>query len=323
MSTLANTLQTLSLDFGNFELKSFDGRQVNRIRSIQLPLAGGQKALKATDKSPVVELDGQRWHVGTQAARYPQQSQATVQGDKVKLAQLHLAACIAHSGSYRLIVSHHSTDDYGSFLRSTLLGEHSYHRNGQPLLVSVSSVQIIDEGRGAYELAKQQGYVPQRGYTVVIDLGGSTWTSSVYAADGELIDHSPHERQGTFALAGAIAKDERLHKPLLEQFSITSPDPVVIQDGFKAGHYYQESNICWADWLAEYLDPWWAGIVATLKSQYQQHLPKVKRFLITGGGAHLISHKVAASPIFLVCPDAPTANVRGGFYLSQSSLVTA
>lgn len=318
----AAAVNTLSLDFGNFTLKAFDGHDVTTIRSLQTPLAQGQRILKGIPDSPVVELNGQRWHVGKQCQRYPS-TEATVTGDKARLAQLHLAACIAQSGTYRLVVSHHSPLEYEAFLKAALLGKHHYRRNGTWIEISISRVDVIAEGWGAYHLTKHQGYLPTKGYTVLIDLGGSTWLSSVYAADGEVVDHDVHERQGTFALAAAIAKDTRLSQPLMECFSVTSPDPILIQDGFQQGHVYGDSDLSWATWLPEYLDPWWKRIVQTLKARYQSYLPNVRRFLVTGGGSNLVIHKLAGSSAFFVLPEASVANVQGAYLAMQTRLVTA
>ena len=311
--------QLLSLDLGNFGLRAFDGDTVKTIRSLQTPLAKGQRVLSASEASPIIELDGQRWHVGSQC-RYYRSSEATVTGDKTQLAQLHLASCIAESGDYQLIASHHSPDAYQDFLASALIGDHHYVRNETLIDIAVQSVEVIPEGYGSYHLACMHNYVPSRGYTVLIDIGGSTWLSTVYAANGQVIDHDAHERQGTYALATEIANDDRLRRPLIERYSITSPDPVVIQEGFCANHYYGESDLCWVEWLPEYLDPWWKGITQTLKARYQPHLPSVRRFLVTGGGSHLVAHKLVASDAFIVLPDSDTASVQGAYFAFESAL---
>jgi len=310
----------LSLDFGNYELKSFDGRQVTKIRSLQRQLATGQKTLLASETSPVIELDGDRWHVGSQAGRYPSY-EATVQTDKTRLAQLHLAACINQSGHYDLVVSHHSPENYSDFLKAALLGKHSYTRNGQQIEVVVDSVAVVLEGSGAYKLAQVRNYIPARGYTILIDLGGSTWVSALYASDGELISSTAHEREGTYALAVAIASDSRLQKALQETTSVSSPDPSVILEGLAKGNFYGESDLCWGEWFEEYLSPWWKGITQSLKSGYQSYLPSVKRFIVTGGGANLVSPKIAASPVFLVLPECSTANVQGAYFAVKAQVV--
>jgi len=311
--TTAKKCTLLSLDFGNYELKSFDGRQVTKIRSLQSVIATGQKPLLASEASPIIEMDGIRWHVGSQAGRYPSY-EATVQGEKTRLAQIHLAACISQSGCYDLVISHHSPDNYGKVLKGALLGKHSYQRNGLQVDVSINSVTVVLEGSGAYQLAKARNYIPTRGYTIVIDLGGSTWVSALYASDGELISSTAYERKGTYALAVAIASDSRLQKALQESTSVSSPDTSVILEGLAKDNFYGESELCWGEWLGEYLDPWWKGIVQALKSGYQSHMPSVKRIVVTGGGANLVSPKVAASPAFLVLPECSTANVQGAYH---------
>jgi len=317
--TNATKRTLLSLDFGNYELKSFDGRQVVKIRSLQRQLATGQKTLLASDTSPIIEMDGDRWHVGSQAGRYPSY-EATVQTDKTRLAQLHLAACVGQSGHYDLVVSHHSPENCTDFLKAALLGKRSYTRNGQQIDVVVDSVTVVLEGSGAYQLAKARNYIPDRGYTIVIDLGGSTWVSALYASDGELIASTAHEREGTYALAIAIASDSRLQKALQESTSVSSPDPSVILEGLAKGNYYGESELCWSEWLGDYLDPWWKGITQSLKSGYQSYLPSVKRFIVTGGGANLVSPKIAASPVFLVMPECSTANVQGAYHAVKTQV---
>lgn len=308
--------QVVSLDFGNYQLKTFDGTHTRAIRSIHRQLTPGQRVLRGSDVSPIVELGGDRFHVGHQAAKYAS-SEATVTQDKAQLAQLHLAATITASGTYHLVVSHHSPDEYRHVLMDALLGEHHFIRNGAAIAVTVASVDVIPEGMGAYHRAKALGYLPRRGYTCVIDLGGSTWISSLYDSEGELIAHDPHDREGTYALALQISQDSRLRDPLRQGYRITAPDPSVVMDGLAHDHHYGETPITWGPWLEDYLSPWWKGIVSTLKSTYQAQLPMVQRFLITGGAAPLVSPRVAASKAFLVMPEPGLANVQGAIALVE------
>lgn len=311
-----------SLDFGNYALKSMTSDDAPLlIRSAHCEIAKGQKPLKASHSSPHVELDDKLYHVGSQALKYSAY-QPTVTQDKATLAKLHLAASIAQSGRYHLVVSHHSPDEYAELLTRSLIGRHVWRRNGQPVGVTVESVDVVPEGWGAYQLAKMRGYVPRRGYTVLIDLGGSTWLSSVYDEDGDRIAHDTHDREGCYSLAVQISQDDRLKSALREGYRITAPDPSAIMDGFTNQHYYAQTPICWAEWLPEYLDPWWRGIVNTLKSVYQNHLPSVQRFIVTGGASHLISAKVATSPAFVVMPDPSTANVIGAWHATRSHHAT-
>lgn len=312
-----------SLDFGNYALKvmTSEAEPPISIRSAHCEIARGQKPLASNESSPHVELDGKLYHVGTQALRYAA-NQPTVTQDKADLARLHMAATLTESGVYHLVVSHHSPDEYAQKLCTALIGRHAWRRNGIPVGVTVESVDVIPEGWGAYQLAKMRNYVPQRGYTVLIDLGGSTWLSSIYDESGDRIAHDTHDREGCYSLAVQISQDDRLKAALREGYRITAPDPSVIMDGFANQHYYAQTPICWGEWLPEYLDPWWKGIVSTLKSVYQHHLPNVQRFVVTGGASHLISAKVATSPAFIVMPDPSLSNVIGAWHATRSRHAT-
>jgi hypothetical protein len=82
-------------------------------------------------------------------------------------------------------------------------------------------------------------------------------------------------------------------------------------DGFRVDHTYADTDLSWADWLDEYLDPWFKGIFQTVKAQYTPYMPRVTRFLVTGGGSHLIADRLQGHPLFAVMGDPQFANVRG------------
>lgn len=313
----------LALDPGNFAVKSCDGSGQRAIRSVQYRLPKGINTLKATAASPVVEIDGTRFHVGFQALKYRSYEQ-TVNGDKSQLAKLHFyAACPIASGPLDLIVSHHSPDSAGGTIAKALSGKHSFKKNGKACEVIVSSVRVVSEGIGAYWKAKQLGLVPETGYTIVIDLGGSTWLYRVIDADGDIIDEGVGDRLGAVYLACQIAADERLRSPL-RRYQVTSPNPGSILDGFTMGHTYEETGIGWGDWFSEYLDPWFKQILGQIQVSCTPHLPKTRRFLITGGGAHLVAGKLSANPMFKVMPDAEFANVQGMYIeASKQPLIAA
>ena len=48
-----------------------------------------------------------------------------------------------------------------------------------------------------------------------------------------------------------------------------------------------------------------------MKSQYTPFMPRVTRFLITGGSSHLIRDRLEGFKLFAVMPDPQFANVRG------------
>lgn len=318
-----NRERILSCDFGNFELKfASDDAAPRSIRSLHYQLPRGVNGLVAKPNSPLIELtDGTRYHVGTQALKYSS-SEKTVTQDKSLLARLHLYACLDTPGDVRLVVSHHSPDVYRNTLKLALTGNHSFKRNGVNITAKVTDVEVATEGQGAYWLAKESGYISETGYTVVIDIGGGSWLSTVYDAEGDAIAHHVADKLGTYHLANQIANDARLKTPL-RSIGVTAPDPALILDGFRMGHRYGETSASWSEWLDEYLESWYRGIFGTIKTQYQPHMQFVRRFVVTGGGAHLIASKVKKSSAFVVMPDPNTANVVGMLQRFSSSRFAA
>ena len=304
-------LNTVALDFGNYELKVCDGGdRALAIRSIHRKLPKGVHALKGYKNSPLVETENTRFHFGHQAGKYSTHEK-TVVADKALLARLHLYACLdAPEGRYRLIVSHHSPEVVADGLRKVLVGKHQYRRNGQDCSFEVKQVEVVPEGMGAYWAAKQAGFTPTTGHTIVIDIGGGSWLYRVVASDGEIIAQSVSDRLGSYALAAQIAMDDRLKTPL-RRYNLTSADVGVVLDGFAQGHVYAETGISWKDWLGEYLDPWFQGIFAQIRADCASYLPFTRRFVVTGGGAHLVAHKVRGNDAFVVMPDPNFANVTG------------
>jgi hypothetical protein len=164
---------------------------------------------------------------------------------------------------------------------------------------------------GAYQYAKTQGVIPGQGYTIVVDIGGGTWLTRLVDADGEVIDENIMDRGGTYELATAISFDHRLTDHLG-----SSADPCIVMDGFRIDHVYADTGLAWADWLDEYLDPWFKGIFQTVKAQYTPYMPRVTRFLVTGGGSHLIADRLQGHDLFAVMGDPQFANVRGLFLMT-------
>ncbi|MBD2025248.1 hypothetical protein [Leptolyngbya sp. FACHB-711] len=309
------SLTTIALDPGNFQIKVCDGTEQPRsIRSVQYRLPRGVNALKALRNSPIIEFeDGTRYHVGHQAFKYASQEQ-TVTTDKAQLARLHFYSAIAQTaGDVRLIVSHHSPEVYAHVLTASLAGKHSFKRNGQQHQVNVVNVEVVPEGIGAYWQAQAAGFTSNSGYSIVLDLGGSSWLYRVIDADGDIIAGDVGDRFGSYHLAKQIAADDRLKTPL-RRFGITSPDVGSILDGFTRGHCYQETGISWAAWFPEYLDPWFKQILGTVQSACTAHLPSTRRFIVAGGAAHLVEAKLRGVNPFVVMPNPEFANVQGMFY---------
>lgn len=315
------TCPVLALDAGNYDLKFYGGDgHPKAIRSVRYQLPQGRDAVSYSSASPLIELaDGRRFHFGAQSYKYRRQQQTVIE-NKVELARLHLYACLEPLGeeiadyNLNLLVSTPDPARHGEAIQEQLLGLHEFTRNGVPFRVTVASVQVEREGMGAYHYAKGQGLIPGNGYTIVIDIGGGTWLTRLVDAAGEVIDENIMDRGGTYELATAISFDRRLTDHLGN-----SADPCIVMDGFRVDHVYADTGLAWRDWLDEYLDPWFKGIFQTVKAQYTPYMPRVTRFLVTGGGSHLIAERLQGHPLFAVMGDPQFANVRGLFLMTQDT----
>lgn len=310
--------RTLALDAGNYDLKFWDGTNHPRaIRSVRYQLPQGRDPVRFVDTSPLIELpDGTRYHLGAQAYKYRRQQQTVIE-NKVELARLHLYACLEpweNSSEFALNL-YVSTPEVGrneQALRSQLMGVHEFKRNGVPFQVTVDQVHVEREGMGAYFYAQRLGLIPDNGYTIVVDIGGGTWLTRLVDAEGEVIDENVMDRGGSYELAASISFDHRLTDILG-----TTADPGIVMDGFKTGHAYADTGLSWSPWLEEYLDPWFRGIFQTIKAQYTPYMARVTRFLVTGGGSHLITERLAGRKLFAVIPDPQFANVRGLYPIAE------
>lgn len=320
-TSATSTRRILALDAGNYDLKFYDGNgHPKAIRSVRYQVPGGRDAVSYSEASPLIELpDGRRYHFGAQAYKYRRQQQTVIE-NKVELARLHLYAClepiddVVAEFPLHLYISTPDPNRNAAEIEEQLLGIHEFRRNGLDFRVQVESVQVEREGMGAYYYAQKQGLIPDTGYTIVIDIGGGTWLTRLVDADGEVIDENILDRGGTYELATAISFDHRI-----TDFLGTSADPCIVMDGFRIGHDYADTGLSWASWLDEYLDPWFKGIFQTVKAQYTPFMPRVTRFLVTGGGSHLISERLMGRKLFAVMGDPQFANVRGLFLLSSDT----
>ncbi|MGG6294050.1 ParM/StbA family protein [Leptolyngbya sp. AN02str] len=312
--------RVLALDAGNYDLKFFDGvGHPKAIRSVRYQLPQGRDAVSYSDASPLIELpDGSRYHFGAQAYKYRRQQQTVVE-NKVELSRIHLYACLEPwNGQTEFVLQvYASTPDPGrnaSAIREQLLGMHEFRRNDLDYRVMVEQVEVEREGMGAYRYAKQLGLIPGTGYTIVVDIGGGTWLTRLVDEDGEVIDENVMDRGGAYELAVSISFDKRLSTILG-----TTADPSLIMDGFRHGHSYADTGLSWEEWLDEHLEQWFKGIFQTVRAQYTPYMPRVTRFLVTGGSTHLISERLGGHRLFTVMGDPQFANVRGLYLMSSDT----
>ena len=313
----------LAVDTGNYDLKYWDGSgNPKAIRSVKFKLPRGRHALKANSLNPVVELNDERYHFGFRAYDYRKQSHTT-ETEKAHEILLNVLACvkpIAPEFKLHIHTSHPRPELFEEEILKQLLGTHPYGYNEQKAITHIESVSVEPEGVGAWRFAKATGLIPEQGLTIVIDIGGGTWLSRLIDEAGEILDSSVSERGGAYSLAADISFDSRLGNAINDQ-----PDPGVIMNGFANGtHYYGEDpNATWKDWLDEYLEAWFKGIFAKVRTQYKPFLPRVRLFLVTGGSSHLIAAKIKEIPLFAMTCEPRFDNVQGLLPLSKKTEVVS
>ncbi|MGK7903871.1 MAG: ParM/StbA family protein [Hormoscilla sp.] len=300
----------LFVDIGNYELKFWDGRKTRAIRSIQFQLPQGRQPLEGKPNSPLIEYQGQQWHVGVGAYEYRKQSHA-VEGDKSKNVLLSVLACcdfLPKEFQLSVRTSHPTPGIVAADIKKQLQGCHVFSRNRSKYIAHIEDVTVEPEGLGAWRQAKAEGLIPLEGYTILLDIGGGTSLTRLFNASGQILDQSVDLKGGAYDLASSISFDTRLTKVLG-----TRPHAGVIMDGFANGsHYYGfQADATWKPWLDEYLTPWFGGIVGAVKAQYEPQRARIVKFVLTGGSSMLIADRVKGLSTFAVIGDPRFANVRG------------
>ena len=301
------TVPLVALDLGNFQCTAFDGTEPTTIRSLFIELKPGQTALKTSPSSPLISLDGRRYHVGPKATEYSKY-RAVDSSDKPDVAEVFFAATmpLIDCDEIDLVILHHSYAQVEQALKERLTGLFSFTRNGKVHAVNIRSVAVIDEAIGAWHLLKRP-----KGLTLGIDIGAGTYLIRVWNREGEVIAGETADKDGVYRLAVALAQDARLKGPLRD-LRITSPLPSVILDGFANGsHQYGLTGVGWRDWWQEYRRDWFNAIVNEALSKYQPYLGDVTNLLFTGGGVLLADGLIKEDGMVVVPKPPQLASVIG------------
>jgi len=304
----------VSIDAGNAAIKIFDGRAHGLIQALYAPIPDGAPALQPVKNSPVVEVDGQRYHLGQQA-RYYDTCQVAATGDKTELARLFVAGGLpvkSKDNRCDLVLCHHSHQLTRDRLVSDLAGPFSFRRNGKRYTIDIQNVDVLDEGFGSWAMCRGQGLLGS-GLTLVLDLGCGTVLARLIDSHGTIVRSLTLDKDGVLRLAYLIGQNAKLSKPL-RSHGITHPKAAAILEGLRDGsHSYESTGIGWGDWWRPIRNQWFKGFLSAVTSEFQGQMGKVDRIVPTGGGAHLITDLVAGKPRFIV-PDVPhRANVIGNW----------
>jgi hypothetical protein len=302
----------MAIDAGNFDLKYWTGTgDPKSIRSTKFtfPQRGRRNPLKHSEESPLLEYKGV-YHFGLQAYKYRSQS-ATVDTDKAQVVLLNTLACIQPPDpefALTIYTSHPSPELKAEGIRNALIGSHVYKRNGSKAICHIQQVEVAPEGYPAYLFAQSLGLVPDRGLTLVVDIGGGTVCVRLIDSDDEIVESTVWDKGGGYELAARIASDSRLIEALGDR-----PDPSIIMDGFANGtHYYQElARASWRDYFDDYRKEWFSELFSKIRTQFQPFSSQVTRMLLTGGSSLLVSDLIPQKALLKQIPDPRFANVRG------------
>lgn len=311
--TRLQTNVRISLDIGYYACVAYDGHRISTLRSVYAELPIGAKA-PTLPHTFTLQFAGKRYLVGegalTQRNYLPFANEDKLSPHILKLALYALAG----DGKVDLVISHYSADDATERLTDILSGTHTFTRGGDRQDLDIRRVTVLDEGRGSWLIAQQKGLIPADGYSGIIDLGCDTFIASFYRADGTRVEHQPYPQQGIKALATAIAADTRLIEAVAASANRSKPQVARVLDGFKTGHYYASTGASWSAYFEDYRDSWFKSVIGTIKTDYAHLLPDTKRFIVTGGGAHLVADKLASAAAFVVLDKPEIANAIGAYY---------
>ena len=308
-----HTNARISLDIGYHTCVVYDGHRISTLRSVYAKLPTGQKA-PTLPNTYVIQFGGDRYLVGegalTQRNYLPFANEDKLSAHILKMALYALAG----DGKVDLVISHYSADESAEKLTAILTGTHTFILEGERKDLDVRRVTVLDEGRGSWLIAQQKGLIASTGYSAIIDLGCDTFIASFYAADGTRVEHQAYPQQGAKSLATAIANDTRLIEAVAASANRSKPQVARVLDGFAKGHYYAHTSAAWADYFAEYRDSWFKGVFGAVKTDFAHLLPDTKRFIVTGGGAHLVAEKLSNASAFVVLDKPEIANAVGAYY---------
>ena len=318
LTSVARRAQTktnvrISLDIGYHTCVAYDGQQVSILRSVYAKLPTGQKS-PTLPNTFTIQFGGERYLVG-EGALSQRNYLPFANEDKLSPHILKQALyALAGDGKVDLVISHYSADEARDRLTDILTGTHTFTLNSERKDLDVRRVTVLDEGRGSWLIAQQKGLITATGYSTIIDLGCDTFIASFYAADGTRVEHQAYPQQGAKSLATLIASDTRLIEAVAASANRSKPQVARVLDGFATGHYYAQTGASWVSYFNEYRDNWFKGIFGAIKTDFAHLLPDTKRFIVTGGGAHLVADKLSKADAFVVLDKPEIANAVGAYY---------
>jgi hypothetical protein len=315
-ATVSDTLPlfNVALDAGNYAVKFLNDSASHPVsmRSVVADIPHGVNPKRHSVESPIVVYGSERFHFGTQAYKYSTGFTPIVVTDKTAIgnyrrAMLAVLGAVNGCCEYQvhLRISLPAPDPS---LAEALKGQYRYFHNGFQMSVEVLSVDTEYEGVAGWLYADTLGLVPDKGYTLVVDIGSGTANVLVLDSEGEIVgEPQSYDKGGTVSLATALSQNSLLYERLGDV-----PNLAYVIDGLADGtNEYCDTGIGWGGWMQPYVDRWLTSILSYAKTTYAAYLPRVRCFLFVGGNVHLLKTRLDSKPGVVLCPDPELANVRG------------
>ncbi len=215
-------------------------------------------------------------------------------------------------------------------LQSRLTGSHYVRVNGNRVLITLTRIEVVEEGRGALLHAVESKAIDSSavasGTLTVLDLGGGTTLGNAVVRGQFVPESRIVTGQGVYALWQAIAADESpdMMRSRLMEFG----DPASVARSFErglrdGGIYYCSTGI---DLMPSYhrnLGAWAEKTITPTLNGLRQWRNESDVILVTGGGAMLpgLIEVLSSQPILgqkiRLCPQPRIANALGMFNFGQ------
>lgn len=324
-TTVKETPIKFALDLGNFTIKAlYDGKKDPLVISSVFANLGasGQTEKSTSEESPIIKSENLsvHHHYGSMAQVYGRYS-ALVSRDKTKLenflpAMLASFPIINRKSSYTidlvLSVPHRVFGDVGSNI-SAIKTNHKFTRNGKDMEVKVKTVKVFEEGVGTFKLAKDQHMISDKGYTLIVDVGGGTWNAMLVSSK-----HTTPQKIESMKDCGGITLATMIadHQVFKNRFGSTPNQLYPILEGIANGtNYYQENeDLNWADIFPVVAQEWIMNGLDNLRISFKDEWGLIRKVIFTGGNAHILQKYMRPSSFkdaSIFMPESQYANVRG------------
>ncbi|NER29087.1 MAG: hypothetical protein F6J89_15985 [Symploca sp. SIO1C4] len=266
--------------------------------------------------NPLIQYRDDRYWFGLKTFEIPNLTRVlAVDGDKLAGLDLKLLAALRPPKGVReftvsVKISHQTPDLVEQEIKNLLTKTFSYKYCGAEATAHVTDVEVVEESASSLDYLKNRypALLPQKGHTLVIDLGGGTALTKLIDTHGNILGRQEFLGLGSVYLAKKLAYDcAPFYQSIGEQ-----PDVGLIMNGLSLGNDYGVTGeVNFSHWIPEFLGDWVSAILSQTIAHYKQSLPSVGAFLFTGGSSILIKEQLNGKPKMVFHPEPLFGNVLG------------